>query len=84
LAFEILRSKCSQVVEMFGFDYRLPVCLYLDASQFAARCIITQQRIPYNATNNRTIEYPLLFDSFLLSLTQQNYSTYKRELLGIV
>ena len=61
---------------MFGWDPTLPVDLYLDASNFATGCYITQTQ------DGET--RPLLDDSYTLLPAEHNYNTYRRELAAIV
>jgi transposase InsO family protein len=91
VSFDLLREKCSQVVESYGFDFSKPARLYSDASGFGGGCCITQMRLnpkpPDTASDkSRTqlIEVPILFDSFVFTKPQRQYGTYKRELCAIV
>jgi hypothetical protein len=76
------------VVESYGVDFSSPVCLYSDVSNYAGGCCITQLRPdplpPDGQLSEKLIEVPILFDSFVFSSTQCNYSTYKKELCAIV
>ncbi|KAI0995731.1 hypothetical protein K3495_g12450 [Podosphaera aphanis] len=76
LSFEILRDKCSTVVDMFEWDYLEPVRLFTDASLYAGGCVITQIR--------EEKEVPILYDSVTFSKSEKNYGTYKRELFAMV
>ena len=76
LAFQILRRVCATKAAMFGWDPKLPVDLYSDASNFAAGCYITQTQ------DGET--RPLVYDSFTLLPAERNYDTYRRELAAIV
>ncbi|KAI0995222.1 hypothetical protein K3495_g12960, partial [Podosphaera aphanis] len=76
LSFEILRDKCSTVVDMFGWDYLEPVRLFTDASLYAGGCVITQIR--------EEKEVPILYNSVTFSKSEKNYGTYKRELFAMV
>ena len=76
VAFETIREKAAAVVDMHGWDFRLAVDMYTDASLYAAGCMITQRQ-------NR-VQVPILFDSFTFTKPQRNYGVYKRELLAIV
>jgi hypothetical protein len=76
------------VVESYGVDFSRPVCLYSDASNYTGSCCITQlypDLLPLDSqSSERLIKVPILFDSFVFSSTQYNYSTYKKELYTIV
>lgn len=61
---------------MFRWDPISPVNLYLDASNFAAGCYITQTQ------DEKT--KPLVYDSFIFLQTKQNYNTYKCGLAAII
>lgn len=74
-SFSMLKDRVSDVLEMFGLDPDLPTQLWSDASGYGAGCVVMQHR---DGT-----DYPLLYDSFLFTQTQRNYSTYKRELCAI-
>lgn len=76
LAFELLREQATKAVTMHGHAFDLPVEMYSDASGFGGGCVIVQVR--------DKIPYPILYDSFLFTKTQRNYSTYKRELCAVV
>jgi hypothetical protein len=80
VAFQILKEKCAETVEMFGWDFLEPVRLYSDASKYAAGCAITQKRM----LDGKLVEVPILYDSFTFSKAQRNYGTYKKELCAIV
>ncbi|KAI1003141.1 hypothetical protein K3495_g5069 [Podosphaera aphanis] len=58
--------------------------MYSDVSGYAAGCCITQKRRVQGSSFARQQEHLILFDSFILSKTERNYGTYKRELFGIV
>ena len=62
LVFQILRQVCITKTAMIRWDLILPVDLYLDASNFAAKCYITQIQ------DGKTI--PLVYDSFILLLAE--------------
>ncbi|KAI0996806.1 hypothetical protein K3495_g11380 [Podosphaera aphanis] len=76
LSFEILRNKCSAVVDMFGWDYLEPIRLFTDASLYAGGYVITQIR--------EETEVPILHDSITFTKAEKNYGTYKRELFAMV
>ena len=76
LAFQVLRRVYVTKAAIFGWDLALPVNLYLDASNFAAGCYITQ--VQDGETRS------LLYDFFILLPTERNYDTYPRELVAIV
>ena len=66
VSFELLRDKCSSVVESYGFDFSKPAQLYSDASGFGGSCCITQMRLnplpPEGASNKsltQLIEVPI-------------------------
>ena len=61
---------------IFGWHPTLPINLYLDASNFAAGCYITQ--IQDGETR------PLVYDLFTLLPAERNYDTYRHELVAIV
>lgn len=83
VCFQLLKEKCSEVVEMFGWDFLQPTQLYSDASQFGAGCVITQHR--ENALGNgKSAEVPIIYDAFTFSKPQKNYGVYKKELCAIV
>lgn len=76
LSFNLLRHVCASKAAMFGWDPKLPVNLYSDASGFAAGCFISQVQDGE--------ERPLYYDSFVFLPAERNYDTYKRELRAIV
>ena len=76
LKFQILYRVCATKAAMFRWDPALPVDLYLDTSNFAAGCYISQ----IQDAESR----PLVYDSFTLLPAKRNYDTYRRELVVIV
>ncbi|KAF7550335.1 hypothetical protein G7046_g8046 [Stylonectria norvegica] len=76
IAFDILRRKGAEAVELHGFAFDQPVQLYSDASGFGAGCVILQMK--------DGVLVPILYDSFLFTKCQRNYGTYKRELCAIM
>ncbi|KAK6585464.1 hypothetical protein PZA11_002191 [Diplocarpon coronariae] len=77
VSFEILRQKCSDVLDMHGWDGgKSAIYFYSDASKHGAGCCITQRR--------NGIEVAILYDAFTFTKSQRNYGTYKRELCAIV
>jgi hypothetical protein len=76
------------VVESYSVDFSRPVCLYYNTSNYTSGCCITQLRLdplPLDGqSSEKLIEVPILFDSFVFSSTQYNYSTYKKELYVII
>lgn len=63
-------------VTMFISDPTLPVDLYLNVSNFAAGCYITQ-------VQNVKAQL-LVYNSFILQPAEHNYDRYKHELVAIV
>ena len=83
LSFTVLRHLASEVVESHGPDPFEPCEMYTDTSKYGIGCVITQrQKIDTQSTKKSNV--PLIFDSMLLSKTQMNYGTYKRELFAMV
>ncbi|POS82123.1 hypothetical protein EPUL_005556, partial [Erysiphe pulchra] len=80
ISFQLLQEKCSQAVEMHGWNFRDPTILYSDASKNGAGCLITQ----FQKINGKSLEVPILYDAFTFTKTQKNYGTYKKELCAIV
>lgn len=81
MVFQISRKQCATRVAMFGWDLRLAVHLYSDASNPTAGEFISQfQRNEKGAIEER----PLYYDFFTFSASERNYDTYRRELRAIV
>ncbi|KAK6211749.1 pol polyprotein [Colletotrichum tabaci] len=76
LAFRLLKDLMSKAVELHGISIGHPIQLYSDASKYAGGCVVMQMQDAGLV--------PVLYDSFLLTKSQRNYGTYKRELLAIV
>ncbi|OBR02926.1 Pol polyprotein [Colletotrichum higginsianum IMI 349063] len=76
LAFRLLKDLMSKTVELHGISIGHPIQLYSDASKYAGGCVVMQMQDAGLV--------PVLYDSFLLTKSQRNYGTYKRELLAIV
>ena len=67
---------CVTKAAMFEWDPALPINLYLDISNFAARCYITQDQ-------DRETKL-LVYNSFTLLPAERNYNTYQRKLVAII
>ncbi|POS82380.1 hypothetical protein EPUL_006396, partial [Erysiphe pulchra] len=80
-SFQLLKEKCSKVVEMHGWDFMKPVRMYSDASLYGAGCAITQERVQ---DDGKVVEVPIAYDAFTFSKSQLNYGIYKKELCAIV
>lgn len=71
-AFENVKQKLKENVELFQPDYSKPFELTTDASNYAVGAVLSQQR------------KPIIFISRTLSQTEQNYATNEKETLAIV
>lgn len=71
-AFEQIKQKLCEHVELFQPDFGKPFELTTDASNFAIGAVLSQGK------------HPITFISRTLSQTEQNYATNERELLAIV
>ena len=67
---------CATKAIIFRWNPVLPVNLYLDASNFAARYYITQ--VQDKETK------PLIYNLFTLLLAERNYNIYQYKLVAIV
>lgn len=76
LSFDILKTKCTILTSMYGYDPSIPTHLYTDASGFAGGIVVTQ----FRTEDAKQIEVPILYDSVTFNLTERKYPTYKREL----
>lgn len=87
LSFDILQIKCATKASMHGVNLKLPIHFYTDASNWAAGLAITQFQdaaLVDSGKENSLVEVLIIYDSFLWSLSQRNYPTYKKELCAIV
>lgn len=73
----------SEIVESHGPYPHEPCEMYTDASKYGIGCVITQRQ-KKGTQSSKKVNVPLIFDSMLLSSTQKNYGTYKRELFAMV
>lgn len=71
-----MRGICANKAAIFELDAILPVDLYLDASNLATNCYISQIQ------NGKVRVF--VYNSFTLLLDEQNNNTYRRELVAIV
>lgn len=71
-AFNEIKEKLKENIELFQPDYTKPFELTTDASNFALGAVLSQ--------NNR----PIIFISRTLTRTEQNYATNEKEALAIV
>ena len=58
LSFELLKIKCATTTSMHGIDLSRSVCIYTDASGFAAGCAITQVHPLPKASQDQELRKP--------------------------
>lgn len=71
-AFEEIKQKLCEQVELYQPNFNKPFELTTDASNFAIGAVLSQNK------------HPITFISRTLSETEQNYATNEKELLAIV
>lgn len=71
-AFEIIKTRLQEEVELYQPDFSKPFELTTDASNFAIGAVLSQNR------------QPISFISRTLNPTEQNYATNEKEILAIV
>src|ERR1700733_353800 len=77
VSFELLRDKCSSVVESYGFDFSTPARLYSDASRFGGSCYITQMRLnplPPEGAYDKSLTQLIRSLSYLIHLSSLRLS----------
>ena len=78
-AFEKLKKAISSTPVLKHPNFNLPFVLETDASAFALGAVLLQ---PETLTSD--ILHPVAFASRKLSKSEINYSTYDKELLGVI
>lgn len=71
-AFELIKQKMCEVIELYQPNFTKPFELTTDASNFAIGAVLSQGK------------HPITFISRTLSAAEQNYATNEKELLAIV
>ena len=82
LFFEILWIKCVTRVAVHSIDWSLVIHLYTDTSEYAGDLVITQYQLIDG--NLRSVEVPIIYDSFMFLIAERKYHTYKWELCAMV
>lgn len=78
LSFTFFKTLCFTQAIIYEINWFLSIHFYTDVSKFNVDLTITQFQRKFQ------IKRVLLYDAFSLFLTEQKYSTYKRELLTII
>lgn len=76
VSFEMIKARFVKTISVYGWIPTLPSHMYVDSSGFGVGCYVCQLQ------NGEW--RPILYDSVLLTKSERNYDTYKRELKAIV
>lgn len=75
--FEVLKTKLVDAPVMVASDWDKPFQVYVDTLAFAIGVVLSQK-------DNAKKDHPIYYASRQLSIAEKNYTTTKREALGMV